>query len=191
MSYLDAGQSDEAVNAFLKALSLDPNDYLALNNIGAIYNNRGEAVKARPFLLRVVEFFPDYYDGVMNLGINYYLTGELRNAELTFKKAVALNPRSTEVLSRLGDVYLGMGEIGEAGEYYRAAVELGGSTAYLEYNMARVEALGDRPEEAVKRLESSLRMGYGDFQMITRDPALDSLRGRQDFKDLIKKYFGR
>lgn len=191
MSYLDAGRSDEAVSAFQKALSLDPNDKLALNNIGALYNSRGELVKARPSLLRVVEFFPDYFDGLMNLGINYYLSDEFKNADLTFKKAFMLNPQSPEVISRLGDVSLVMGKIEEAGGYYRAAIELGGSTAYLEYNLARVESLRDRPVEAVERLGASLRMGYRDFQTIMKDTAFIPLRERQDFKNLVKKYIGK
>jgi Flp pilus assembly protein TadD len=191
MSYVDAGRSDEAADAFLKALSLDPDYRLALNNIGALYNSRGNLSEARPFLLRVVKLFPDDMNGLMNLGVNYYLSDEFRNAELTFKKVLALQPQSPDALSLLGDVYLGMRKLELAGRYYKEAAETGGSAAHLEYGLACVEALSGHPREALERLESAFKLGYNDFEHITKDAALDALRGLADFQILLRRYFGR
>jgi Tfp pilus assembly protein PilF len=191
MSFVDAKRYDEAANAFLEALSIDPNDKFALNNIGALYNSQGKISEARPFLLRVIEFFPDDFNGLMNLGINYYLSHELQNAELTFKKVLTLQPQSPQALSRLGDVYLGMRKLEMARRQYQEAIEKGGSTGYLEYRLARLEALSAHPREALERLEAALRMGYNDFQNITEDAALDALRGLADFQTLIHKYSGK
>ena len=70
------------------------------------------------------------------------------------------------------------------------AVGMGGSTAYLEYDMACVEALSHHPREALERLESAFKMGFDDFQYIAKDAALDSLRGRADFQVLLRRYSG-
>jgi Flp pilus assembly protein TadD len=191
MSYVDAGNHDKAADAFLKALSIDPNDRLALNNIGALYNSTGKVLEARPFLLRVIEFFPGDLNGLMNLGVNYYLSDEFQNAELTLRKVLALQPQSPQALLRLGDVYVGMRNLEMARSYYEEALEMGGGTAYLEYSLARVEALSSHPREALEHLEAAFNMGYNDFQRMTRDAALDSLRGLVDFQILIQKYFGR
>jgi Flp pilus assembly protein TadD len=191
MSYVDAGRFDEAADAFLKALSIDPDYELALNNIGALYNSRGKILEARPFLLRVIELFPDDINGLMNLGINYSLSHEFQNAELTFKRVLALQPQSPQALLRLGDVSFRMRKLEMAEKYYREAIEMGGSTAYLEYSLASVEALNAHPREALERLESAFKLGYNDFENITKDAALDSLRGRVDFQILLRKYFGR
>jgi Flp pilus assembly protein TadD len=190
MAYVGAGRSDEAADAFLKALSIDPDYEHALNNIGALYNRRGKISEARPFLQKVVNLFPDNINGMMNMGINYYLSGEFRNAELTFKKVLALRPQWPDVLSRLGDVYLKMKKLEMARRYYREAIEVGGSTAHLEYGLASVESLSGHPREALARLETAFKMGYNDFQNITNDAALDSLRGLVDFQILMHKYFG-
>ena len=188
MSYLDAGRPDEAAGVFLKALSIDPDDKFALGNIGALYNSRGKISEARPYLLKVVGLFPDDFNGLMNLGINYYLSNEFQNAELTFKKALELQPQSPDVLSRLGDVYLRMRKADLARRYYSEAIRMGGSTAYLEYDMACVEALSNHPREALERLESAFKMGFNDFQYIAKDAALDSLRRRPDFQVVIRRY---
>jgi tetratricopeptide (TPR) repeat protein len=190
MAYVDAGRPHEAADAFLKALSIDPDYRLALNNIGALYNRLGKTSEARPFLLKVVNLFPDNINGLMNLGINYYLSGEFRNAELTFKKALALKPHWPDALSRLGDVYLKMEKTDMARKYYREAIEMGGSNAHLEYGLACVESLSGHPQEALEHLEAAFKMGYNDFQNIEKDVALDSLRGLVDFKILVHEYFG-
>jgi Flp pilus assembly protein TadD len=190
MSYVDAGRFDEAADAFLKTLSIDPDYEFALNNIGALYNSRGKISEARPYLLKVVALFPDDIDGLMNLGINYYLSNEFQNAESTFKKVLALRPQSLDALSRLGDVYRRMRNPEMARRYYKEAVEMGGRTVYLEYSLACVEALSHHPREALERLESAFKIGYDDFQNISNDAALDGLRGRADFQILIRKYSG-
>ena len=191
MAYVDAGRSDDAANAFLKALSIDPDYELALNNIGALYNSRGKTSEARPFLLKIVELFPDDINGLMNLGINYSLSHEFQNAELTFKKVLALKPQSPDALSRLGDVYLKMKKLDLAGRYYREAIDMGGSTAYLEYRLADTEAQSAHPREALEHLESAFKLGYNDYENVMKDSALDLLRGRADFQILLRKYFVR
>jgi hypothetical protein len=34
-------------------------------------------------------------------------------------------------------------------------------------------------------------LGYNDFEHITKDAALDALRGLADFQILLRRYFGR
>jgi tetratricopeptide (TPR) repeat protein len=191
MAYSASGRSDEAADAFLKALSIDPDYELALNNIGALYNTRGKISEARPFLLKVIELFPEKINALMNLGINYYLSGEFQKAELTFKKVLALNPQSPDALSCLGDVYLKMKKLELARRYYREAIEVGGSTANLAYHLTCVESLSGHPDEALERLKEALNMGYDDYQKIAQDSCLDALRKRSDFQGLIQYHFGK
>jgi tetratricopeptide (TPR) repeat protein len=188
MAYLDAGQPDEAADAFLKALSIDPDYELALNNLGALYNSRGNISEARPFLLKVVELFPYDVNGLLNLGINYYLSHELENAEHAFQKVLALNPQAPQALSGLGDVYSKMNKLDMARGYYEEAILTGESTAHMEYALAAIDARGGHPREALAHLESALRMGYNDLQHIDTDPALDSLRGHTEFQILMQRY---
>jgi Flp pilus assembly protein TadD len=189
MAYLDAGRSDEAADALLKALSIDPDYELALNNLGALYNSRGKISEARPLLLKVVELFPYDMNGLLNLGINYYLSHEFEMAEQTFQKVLTLNPQAPQALSALGDVYDKMNRLDMARRYYEEAIRTGGSTAHLEYALAALDARVGRPQEALAHLESALQMGYDDLQNIREDRALDNLRGRDEFDILMRRYF--
>jgi Flp pilus assembly protein TadD len=188
MSYLDEGRLDRAIDAFLKALTLDPDYELALNNIGALYNSKGKLTEARPYLLKVTSLFPDNFTGFMNLGMNYSLANELHNAERIFKKALELQPQSPDALWRLGHVYFRMKRLDLAKRYYLEAIDLGTNAAQPEYGLARVEALQGRPREALERLEAALRLGYADVEDIKNDAAFASLLERDDFRGLLQVY---
>ncbi len=186
-SYEDVGREREAHYAYMQALSLDPEYSQALVNIGGFYG----LLIYRPLLQRFVTEHPYDFTGLMHLGTNYYLTGEFKNAEASYRKALAVRPRSGQALFSLGNVHLGMKQYSTAKEYYQKAANAGGSNANLEYNLARTEALSGNRQEALERLDAALRIGYKDFRTITKDASLDALRGDQDFKDLMKKYFGK
>jgi tetratricopeptide (TPR) repeat protein len=189
-SYYDAGQKDNALAAYYRALSINPTAKDTLNNIGGIYMEKGELITARPFFTEALSYDPVYFQGLMNLGKNYYLSGEFRDAEATFKRALSLKPRSARVLASLGDVYLSMRVLDVAGEYYQKAVEEGGWNAYLEYKRASLEALRGHADEALMSLETALQMGYRDLENIKTDPTLAMLRPLPSFKRLLKSYFG-
>jgi Flp pilus assembly protein TadD len=190
MAYVGRGLDDEAANAFLQALAIDPNYQLALNNIGALYNSTGKIAEARPYLLKVADLFPYDMNGLMNLGANYYLSGELPKAEQLFKEALALNPGSTDARSRLGDVYLRMSKPDLAAAYYKEAIRVGGDAPHLEYGMACAEALKGHSGAALEHLNTALSMGYRDSHRIATDECLDPLRGLPDFQLLMRRYFG-
>ncbi len=191
MAYIDSGRSDNAADAFLKALSVDPNYELALNNLGALYNTKGKISEARPLLLKVVGLFPYDINGLLNLGINYYLSHELEKAEQTFQKVLALNPQAPQALSALGDVYNEMNKLDMARRYYEEAIRTGGSTAQMEYALAVIYARVGHPQEALAHLESALQMGYDNLQNIRENAAFDNLRGRVEFNILVRRYFAQ
>jgi tetratricopeptide (TPR) repeat protein len=104
MSLLDGGRGDEALHAFLSALAIDPAHRLALNDAGALWNERGEPLRGRPYLVRAVSLWPDYFPAYMNLGRSYLMTGELGAAEEAFRAALRIEPAAPEALSALADV---------------------------------------------------------------------------------------
>jgi tetratricopeptide (TPR) repeat protein len=75
----------------------------------------------------------------------------------------------------------------EAAEYFRRAREQDPSYYEARYNLACCLARAGRPDEATAELQRLVRDQPGVFdEAITRDPDLDSLRGREDFKRLLE-----
>jgi len=186
MSYYDAGRLDDALDAYLRTLAIDPNYQTALNNIGGLYNEMGEPEKARPYLIRVVQLFPGNFNGYMNLGNNYYMSGELKKAEEVFGRALPLDPASPGLHMSLGNVCLGLKKLEEARVHYRKALATGGTNPEIEYRLAGLEALSGHPKEALRHLQAAAAVGDAIVERIKSDPNLDSLRGYPEYKQLVR-----
>jgi Tfp pilus assembly protein PilF len=102
-SLLDAGRSDEALPALLAALSLDPDYGLALNNMGILYNLRGEPERGRPYLVHAIQRRPDF-DAYMNLGYGYSVAGAYPEAEAAFVSALRVRPESPDAISAIQEM---------------------------------------------------------------------------------------
>lgn len=189
-SYYDAGQMDNALGAYLRALSINPSAKDTLNNVGDIYMQKGHLLKARPFLLEALRVDPYYFEGLLNLGVNFYRSGEFEQAESTLRKALALRPRSAQVFLFLGDVYSKTNRLEMASECYRRAVALGAKGANVAFSWACVEAKRGNSDGALKLLEFAFQLGYRDTESLKKDPDLKSLFPLPEFQHLMRRYFG-
>lgn len=108
MSYYDTKRYSDAIIAYEKCLSIDSYYKLALNNIGGLYNQTGEFIKARKYLTRLIQLYPEYFEGYMNLGNNYFNTKEYEKAADCYKKALQINSNSDDAKAFLENTYLMM-----------------------------------------------------------------------------------
>jgi Flp pilus assembly protein TadD len=69
IAYQELGKPDEARDALLTAVSLDPLYYEAYNNLGILYARYGEVEGARKAFLKALEISPSYEDAAYNLQI--------------------------------------------------------------------------------------------------------------------------
>ena len=56
----DLGQSAQAIDAYEKALALDPDYDLAMFNLGGAHWNRGEKIEALAIWTTAIDRFPDH-----------------------------------------------------------------------------------------------------------------------------------
>ena len=59
-AYGDLGQSSQAIDAYEKALALDPDYDLAMFNLGGVHWNRGEKIEALAIWTTAIDRFPDH-----------------------------------------------------------------------------------------------------------------------------------
>lgn len=55
------------------------------------------------------------------------------------------------------------------------------------YNLACAHARSGDPQEAIRALERAIEGGFGNAETFANDPDLESLRQRDDYKELLKK----
>jgi tetratricopeptide (TPR) repeat protein len=82
----------EALNAFTRALELDPTNKLTLYNLGVLYLERGDYDSSYELLNKLVYFYPDHAVGWACLGDIYAYRENYLEAEKTYLQALALKP---------------------------------------------------------------------------------------------------
>ncbi|CAN5659775.1 hypothetical protein BH23GEM6_BH23GEM6_22760 [soil metagenome] len=117
------GETVEALDAFDRAVSLNPRYVEALVNRALTLNDLGRYDEARTSFERAAE--ADFEEGVgrfpavltgrlankhMELGDLYSLGGALKDAAKQYRRALRLRPRFADIRNRLGRTLLDMGE---------------------------------------------------------------------------------
>ncbi len=130
--YLDLGflshtlnKPNEAEFAYVKALSLDSNAALVLNNYAYLLATQNRDLdRAFSMVTRAVSKEPDnasYYD---TRGWILYRQGKYDQAIDDLKRASRLDSTNGEIMDHLGDVYHSMGEDEDAIESWQRALDL-------------------------------------------------------------------
>jgi tetratricopeptide (TPR) repeat protein len=96
---------DESIRAYLRALSLRPDDIKANSNLSAAYLQAGEPKQALPYAQRAVQIAPNDASARINLGAIYATLGQHENAITEYQQAAELTELSPQLLLNLADSY--------------------------------------------------------------------------------------
>jgi len=105
-----------------RAAAVTKKNYVAENNIGSYYLDRGEAKEAYAHFKTATEFNPQYASSWINLGRALAKMGQQQSALESLAKAVELAPRNSEARLEYGKALDGGGRYEEALEHYREAL---------------------------------------------------------------------
>jgi len=130
MAYLKTliGENQEAVNYYLDALDIKPDDPGLHNSYGGLLCKMGKYDEGLKELRNAYQnpFYETPYLAFANAGICYLKQGDLKQAELLLRKALRVNPEYTGAL-------ISMAEIGIKAKKYLMA------RAYIQRYHARVK----------------------------------------------------
>jgi len=93
-SLLDDGtpeRTDEAVQAYRRALEEDPDLVAALINLANIRYSRDELAEAQALYERAIALDPSYFEAHFNLGNIHHDHAQYASAEASYREALALN----------------------------------------------------------------------------------------------------
>jgi tetratricopeptide (TPR) repeat protein len=106
---------DKAVEAYTRAIELDPNLPGALLNLGSILLARAKYESAEEYYRRALDAKPDYAKAHFNLGLLYHEREHAALAEMHYKTAIVLDPQ-------YGDPYYNLAVLLEEHRRHREAV---------------------------------------------------------------------
>lgn len=121
--HLDAGDANEAVAAYRRALEEQPKSLEAKINLGGVLLDLGEFKESESLLLDACALNPDDASLLNNLGALYMKTGRLDDAERTFRHCIAKND-SPKARTNLGCLLLMQDQFEEGWQQYESRLEL-------------------------------------------------------------------
>jgi len=136
--YDDAKMPDKAVAAAQKMIELDPGNYEAYYNLGAMYVKMKKFTEAAATFQNSIELRPDFDIAYANLGYSYSQLKKYSDAISAFKKMVEIVPDNSDGWFNLGINYMQLKKWGDAVEPLKKAIELRPDYGVPYYNLGIV-----------------------------------------------------
>ncbi len=124
-SYNSLKKYDKSDENFDKALELDPDNAIVLNNYSYYLSlRRDNLVKAEEMSRKTIEQVPNNANFLDTYGWILYEMGRYEDAESYLKKSLDANGKSATVLEHYADTLLKLGRAADAAVYYERALKI-------------------------------------------------------------------
>jgi Tfp pilus assembly protein PilF len=179
----------DAIEAYEKSLTLNPQNRMAISALGPIYTETGDLERGERILRQYVAMRPYDVKGWAYLGNNLARRGAFAEAEKMYRTALTLKPDSKRVLFMLGSFYGDQNRFPEAREQFLQAEQLWPDDPDVAYRLACLEARSGQRSVALQWLERALQRGYRDYNALAADEELSPLWNEARFTMLLRQYF--
>lgn len=170
-----AGDSEQAVEHFIRVTELDPQNGRAYVNVGAVYNSRGEYTKAIDVLRKGLTFDRRCAEGYYNMGIAHRHLKQFDLAIPAYREAIRLDPDMAEAYQNLAKVYTHTRNFGQAIGLYEKTLEIAPNFARAKRGLEEAR----KGREAVRAEVTSLKHLPGE----TPRPAAEVVTRRLSDKE--------
>ena len=111
-----------AINLFITASEIKPNEAQSYAMLSASYFNAGDAVKSEKNILKAVELSPDDAGNNLTAGKIFMFKQDFESALPYINKSVELDPSNTEAIRNLAQIYYDTGNMEKSIETYEDAI---------------------------------------------------------------------
>jgi arylsulfatase A-like enzyme/Tfp pilus assembly protein PilF len=158
------GRTEEAIEAYKRALALKPDDEVAMLDLANAYRSRGrtgDAAAALEIFRGGLKANPRNPQAWYQLATLYLDLGREKDAETTFREALKANPKMGAAYNALGALAYQRGDLQSAERLVRQGLELEADVRTGRFNLARI--LEDRGQlDAAEKLYRSELDTYPD-----------------------------
>ncbi|HKQ49415.1 MAG TPA: tetratricopeptide repeat protein [Phycisphaerae bacterium] len=136
----------------------NPACWMAYNNLGILFKDRGQYAEAIGHYRRTLELRPQYSQAHNNLGVALTATGRYDEAIAAFAEALRLRPANPEALGNLAAALTKAGRFQEAISRLQEALRLDPDDAGLHSNLGVTLQAAGRPGEAAAEFRRALEL---------------------------------
>ena len=178
--YFQLEEYENAKNAFIAFLALEPRNITALNYTGYISEKLMDYTTAAEYYERVLAVSGDNLYALNHLGLTYKQLERYDDAVAVLLKALSLDPKcerpeSENLHNYLGIIYLGQGKLGEAIAELRESIRLFPKDTWAAEQLAAIYEDQHRYFEAQLLYQRLLEIDPDNLLALTRLQALAQL----------------
>lgn len=149
----------EAITAMRQAVSLLPQDYEALNNLGLTLKITENLTESESTLRRALALKEDFAEAHNNLGVTLMAGGRFSESEECYRRALTIQPDYFEALNNLGICLKNQGRLAEAETSLRRVLQQRPDYAEAWNNLGSILSKGaNRSAEAESCLRKALEL---------------------------------
>lgn len=183
-------KEQEALHEFNKLIKTDQRPSYLHSELGKYYFEFEQYDNAIKSFETALELDPENRDALFNIARTFRRTKNYEKALEVYNKLLTLDPKNWGAWNDVGIAYTEVKDYKKAKEIYIKLLDQNPKNSEIYfYNLACLSALQNKKSEAIEYLEKSLINGYDDYDHLTKDTDLDSLREMPEYKKLLKKYF--
>jgi protein O-GlcNAc transferase len=157
----DAANRDMAIRALQRALELNPDSPIALNNLGHLYGEAGDSAAASRCFERALALAPTHAGIHFNYGTMLSQAGEFARAEAVLRRTLELAPTHVNAWNNLGQVLLNTHRLSEALTVFNQARSIAPDSIEVLTNLGSALTGASRIDEAKAALERALMLDPG------------------------------
>ena len=178
--YFQLEEYENAKNAFLTFLTLEPKHITALNYVGYISEKLSDYANAAAYYERVLDVSADNLYALNHLGLAYKQLQRYDEGIRVLHKALSVDPRCERpecenLHNYLGLIYLEQGKIGEAIAEFRESIRLFPNDIWAREQLAALYENQQRYFEAQLQYQQLLEVALDNLLAVTRLQALSQL----------------
>lgn len=153
---------EKALNAFQKALSIDPRTYEALNGSAAIYKSQGDFSRAAKLYRQSLEQMEYQPAVVVELGDCYLKLKDYSQAVDQYNKALSMGNTSEKVLFNMGNAFLLAGQFTEAEKCFNNVLARNDSNPEIYYNLGNLQAMQNQFSQAIPLYQKAITLSKSE-----------------------------
>lgn len=164
-------RQNDAVAAFLQAITLQPGYHAPVRELGDFYRSLGNYQEAERYWRRVIEMLPQSADAHSNLGGLYNDMGKWEDAERELRRALEIDPRYRVAMNNLGALYQYVGKDHQAVGVFEQARTIGPESATMLLNLGDSYRRLGRGREAAEAYGKARKLAEAALLTNPRDVA--------------------
>lgn len=159
---------NQAISCYQKAIEINPNFFLAYNNLGTAYTSLGQHQQAITCIQKAIEIDSNSAEAYTNLGSAYVSSGQHQQSISYYQKAIEINSNFSVAHYSLGTVYAFLGQHQQAITCLQKAIEIAPNFAFAYHSLGATFYLLGQYQEARKNLQKAKKLyrAQGDYQHI-------------------------